>query len=188
MCLPHCLDPTTLETTDEETLGGTLELNMLGARFQYDPVLDRLVTMSAMAGINRLSSLQINEYGRQWAVKDLQMSFSLVSPHQAMQCDTTTIYHVVLSSLHARRKLWTGFWLNMEFVPKLWLGKAPKVPGLLTGFNVRFEDAHSALNGKPLSTTPFVHQTVLHPASFEFPAVQPYHHGQDTIYLHDGVK
>jgi all-trans-8'-apo-beta-carotenal 15,15'-oxygenase len=67
------LDPTTLETIGEETLGGTLQLNVLGAHFRYDPFLDRLVTMSAKAGLNRLPSLQINEYGRQWAVKSLQV-------------------------------------------------------------------------------------------------------------------
>lgn len=76
--LPHCLDPTTLETIGEETLGGTLQLNVLGAHFRYDPFLDRLVTMSAKAGVRRLPSLQINEYGRQWAVKSLQVCAFLV--------------------------------------------------------------------------------------------------------------
>ncbi|KAG0051386.1 hypothetical protein BGZ83_003809 [Gryganskiella cystojenkinii] len=70
--LPHCLDPTTLETIGEEDLDGTLKLRVLGAHFRYDPHLDRLVTMSAKAGVNRLPSLQINEYGREWAVKSLQ--------------------------------------------------------------------------------------------------------------------
>ncbi|KAF9426192.1 hypothetical protein BGZ76_002869 [Entomortierella beljakovae] len=70
--LPHCLDPTTLETIGEEDLEGTLKLKVLGAHFRYDPYLDRLVTMSAKPGLNRTPSLQINEYGRQWAVKSSQ--------------------------------------------------------------------------------------------------------------------
>ncbi|KAF9578549.1 hypothetical protein BGW38_005594, partial [Lunasporangiospora selenospora] len=70
--LPHCLDPTTLETIGEENLGGTLNLGVLGAHFRYDPHLDRLVTLSAKAGVNRLPSLAINEYGRKWEVKSLQ--------------------------------------------------------------------------------------------------------------------
>ncbi|KAG0016312.1 hypothetical protein BGZ82_001132 [Podila clonocystis] len=70
--LPHCLDPTTLETIGEETLGGTLNLKVLGAHFRYDPFLDRLVTLSLKAGVNREPSLAINEYGREWAVKSLQ--------------------------------------------------------------------------------------------------------------------
>jgi len=67
------LDPTTLETIGEEDLEGTLKLRVLGAHFRYDPHLDRLITMSAKAGVNRLPSLQINEYGREWAVKSLQV-------------------------------------------------------------------------------------------------------------------
>ena len=72
--LPHCLDPTTLETIGEEDLDGTLDLKVLGAHFRYDPTLDRLVTMSAKAGVHRLPSLQINEYGRQWSVKSRQVT------------------------------------------------------------------------------------------------------------------
>lgn len=67
------MDPTTLETIGEETLGDTLNLKVLGAHFRYDPFLDRLVTLSLKAGVNREPSLAINEYGREWAVKSLQV-------------------------------------------------------------------------------------------------------------------
>lgn len=75
--LPHCLDPTTLETIGEEDLGGTLNLKVLGAHFRYDPFLDRLVTLSLKAGVNREPSLAINEYGREWAVKSLQVNVTV---------------------------------------------------------------------------------------------------------------
>jgi hypothetical protein len=47
----------------------------------------------------------------------------------------------------------------------------------LLSFQVRFGDATNALK-------PLVHQTVLHPVSFEFPAVHPYRHGLDTWYTY----
>lgn len=71
------MDPTTLETIGEEDLGGTLNLKVLGAHFRYDPFLDRLVTLSLKAGVNREPSLAINEYGREWAVKSLQVNVTV---------------------------------------------------------------------------------------------------------------
>ncbi|KAK3827832.1 MAG: retinal pigment epithelial membrane protein-domain-containing protein [Benniella sp.] len=66
---------------------------------------------------------------------------------------------------------------TMEFENKTWLSNASKAPGLFTGFQVRFGDATNAMK-------PLVHQTVLHPASVEFPAVHPYRHGLDTRYTY----
>ncbi|KAF9970848.1 hypothetical protein BGZ73_006298 [Actinomortierella ambigua] len=71
--LPHCLDPTSLETLGEDDLNGTLSLKVLGAHFRYDPYLDHLVTLSAKAGVDRPPSLAIHEYGREWKVKSAQL-------------------------------------------------------------------------------------------------------------------
>ncbi|KAG0268375.1 hypothetical protein DFQ27_006867 [Actinomortierella ambigua] len=71
--LPYCLDPTSLETLGEDNLNGTLSLKVLGAHYRYDPYLDRLVTLSAKAGVNRPPSLAIHEYGRKWKVKSAQL-------------------------------------------------------------------------------------------------------------------
>ncbi|KAK3837916.1 MAG: carotenoid oxygenase [Linnemannia elongata] len=261
--LPHCLDPTTLETIGEETLDGTLQLNVLGAHFRYDPFLDRLVTMSAKAGVNRLPSLQINEYGRQWAVKSLQTfhipglnyahdlllskNFYIVQITPFVNISTADVYKFFLglsSPGDAMRyyehlpcrlviiartpqvadqilggRSWIeadipepchifhfgnvqelvekdrvvgldltavclGKKFNMEFENKTWLSNASKAPGLLTGFKVRFGDANNASNDKVWSKKPLVYQTVLHPASVEFPAVHPYRHGQDTRFTY----
>ncbi|KAF8923594.1 carotenoid oxygenase [Dissophora ornata] len=252
--LPHCLDPTTLETIGEEDLSRSLHLKVLGAHFRYDPLLDRLVTMSAKAGLNRLPSLQINEYGRQWVVKSLQtfnipglnyahdlllskhfyivqitpfvnvssmdaykFFLGLSSPGDAMRyydhlpCrlviiartpqvadqilggrqwieadipEPCHIYHfgnaqeIVESDRVVGLDLTAvclGKKFTMEFENKLWLSNASKAPGLLTGFKVRFENAAEA---------PLVYQTVLHPASVEFPAVHPYRHGLNTRYTY----
>ncbi|KAG0283132.1 hypothetical protein BGZ98_006448, partial [Dissophora globulifera] len=68
---------------------------------------------------------------------------------------------------------------TMAFENKIWLSNASKAPGLFTEFKVRFADAIADTNKSPL-----VHQTVLHPASVEFPAVHPYRHGMDTRYTY----
>ncbi|KAF9362875.1 hypothetical protein BGX34_005354 [Mortierella sp. NVP85] len=254
--LPHCLDPTTLDTIGEEDLGGTLHLKVLGAHFRYDPFLDRLVTMSAKPGLNRLPSLQINEYGRQWAVKSLQTfhipglnyahdllmskNFYIVQITPFVQVSNVDVYKFLLgisspgdamryyNHLPCRLVLiartpevadqilggrqWIeadipepchiyhfgnvqeivennrvvgldltavclGKRFTMEFENKTWLSNASKAPGLFTGFQVRFGDATNALK-------PLVYQTVLHPASVEFPAVHPYRHGLDTRYTY----
>lgn len=70
-----------------------------------------------------------------------------------------------------------GKQFTMEFENKTWLSNASKAPGLFTGFKVRFGDATN-------SSKPLIHQTVLHPASVEFPAVHPYRHGLDTRYTY----
>ncbi|KAK3814651.1 MAG: carotenoid oxygenase [Linnemannia gamsii] len=261
--LPHCLDPTTLETIGEEDLGGTLQLRVLGAHFRYDPYLDRLVTMSAKAGVSRLPSLQINEYGRQWAVKSLQTfhipglnyahdlllskNFYVVQITPFVNISTVDVYRFFLglsSPGDAMRyydhlpcrlviiartpqvadeilggRSWIeadipepchifhfgnvqelvekdrvvgldltavclGKKFNMEFENKTWLSNASKAPGLLTGFKVRFGDGNNVENDKVWSKKPLVYQTVLHPASVEFPAVHPYRHGQDTRFTY----
>ncbi|KAI1302179.1 hypothetical protein EDD11_005644 [Mortierella claussenii] len=264
--LPHCLDPTTLETIGEEDLGGTLKLKVLGAHFRYDPFLDRLVTMSAKAGIDRLPSLQINEYGRRWAVESLQtfhipylnyahdllMSkhFYIVQITPFVNTSTTEAYKFFLgisSPGDAMRyydhlpcrlviiartpqvaenilggRPWIeadipepchifhfgnvqeiverdssgsggecvvgldltavclGKKFTMEFENKLWLSNASKAPGLLTEFKVRFDGS----GGVSKKAAPLVYQTVIHPASVEFPAVHPYRHGLDTRYTY----
>jgi all-trans-8'-apo-beta-carotenal 15,15'-oxygenase len=77
-----------------------------------------------------------------------------------------------------------GKTFNMEFENKSWLSNASKAPGLLTGFKVRFGDASNAKNDKTWFKKPLVYQTVLHPASVEFPVVHPYRHGQDTRFTY----
>ncbi|CAO3566857.1 unnamed protein product [Mortierella alpina] len=262
--LPHCLDPTTLETIGEEDLGGTLDLKVLGAHFRYDPILDRLVTMSAKAGVHRLPSLQINEYGRQWSVKsrqtfhipglnyahDLLLSkhFYIVQITPFVNISTADVYKFFLglsspgdamrhydhlpcrlviiartpqvADLILGGRPWIeadipepchifhfgnvqelteqgrvvgldltavclGKKFTMEFENKSWLSNASKAPGLLTGFKVRFGDsvasnAAGAAAGDAMK--PLVHQTILHPASVEFPAIHPYRHGLNTRY------
>ncbi|KAF9360950.1 hypothetical protein BGX26_006944 [Mortierella sp. AD094] len=261
--LPHCLDPTTLETIGEEDLGGTLKLKVLGAHFRYDPFLDRLVTMSAKAGVNRPPSLQINEYGRLWAVKSLQTfsiphlnyahdllmskNFYIVQISPFVNVSNVDVYKfflglsspgdamryydhlpcrlvIIARTPQAANTIFGGRqWIvadipepchifhfgnvqeivegdrvvgldltavclgkkfTMEFENKIWLSNASKAPGLLTSFNVRFGDTKNATNNEILTKIPHVHQTVLHPASVEFPAVHPYRHGLDTRYTY----
>ncbi|KAF9913948.1 hypothetical protein BX616_009265 [Lobosporangium transversale] len=265
--LPYCLDPTTLETIGEEDLGGTLELKVLGAHFRYDPLLDRLVTMSAKPGVNRLPSLQINEYGRQWVAKSLQTfhipqlnyahdlllskHFYIVQITPFVNVSTAEAYKFFLgisspgdamryydhlpcrlviiarTSQVADQILGGRQWIEadipepchifhfgnvqeiveddrvvgldltavclgkkftMKFENNLWLSNASKAPGLLMGFKVRFSDINDAGSTTPVtgnnSNGPLVYQTVLHPASVEFPAVHPYRHGLDTRYTY----
>ncbi|KAG0306906.1 hypothetical protein BGZ98_001500 [Dissophora globulifera] len=161
--------------------------------------VDEIVTISAKAGLQRLPSFQINEYGREWAVKSLQTFHTaglncahdlLLSKHFYIAdipepCHT---FHFgnVQELVEDSRVVWLnltavclGKKFTMTFKNKTWLRNASKAPGLLTGFNVRFADTIADTNKSPL-----VHQTVLHPASVEFSAVHPYRHGMDTWYTY----
>ncbi|KAF9412389.1 hypothetical protein BGZ94_001046 [Podila epigama] len=71
---------------------------------------------------------------------------------------------------------------NMEFENKIWLSNASKAPGVMTSFKVRFGEDSERQDDQ--ATASHVVQTVLHPASVEFPVVHPYRHGRNTRYTY----
>ncbi|KAI8810825.1 carotenoid oxygenase [Cladochytrium replicatum] len=66
--LPHSIDPFTLDTLGPDDLNGTLQYHSFAAHARYDPVTDRLVTLSLKPEIPgvKLPVLQMNEYDSQW--------------------------------------------------------------------------------------------------------------------------
>ena len=52
--LPHTLDPVTLETVGQDSMGGALELRTMSAHFRYDVDLDTIVTVAFKPGVPML--------------------------------------------------------------------------------------------------------------------------------------